>query len=50
MALQVDLRVPACATAREVAAFARRAEEAGFDGVGITDMPMVLSDGVGVQR
>ena len=45
MALQVDLRVPACATAREVAAFARRAEEAGFGGVGITDMPMALSDG-----
>ena len=45
MALQVDLRVPACDTAQEVAVFARRAEEAGFDGVGITDMPMVLSDG-----
>ena len=45
MALKIDLRIPASATAKEVAAFARRAEEAGFDGVGITDMPMVLSDG-----
>ena len=45
MALQIDLRIPASATAKEVATFARRAEEAGFDGVGITDMPMVLSDG-----
>ena len=45
MALQLNLRVPACGTAKEVAAFARRAEEAGFDGVGITDMPMGLSDG-----
>ena len=45
MALQIDLRIPASGTAIEVAAFARRAEEAGFDGVGITDMPMVLSDG-----
>ena len=45
MALKIDLRVPAAGTAQEVAAFARRAEDAGFDGVGITDMPMVLSDG-----
>ena len=45
MALQVDLRIPASATAKEVGDFARRAEKAGFDGVGITDMPMVLSDG-----
>ena len=45
MALQVDLRIPASGTAKEVADFARRAEKAGFNGVGITDMPMVLSDG-----
>ena len=45
MVLQVDLRIPASATAKEVADFARRAEKAGFNGVGITDMPMVLSDG-----
>ena len=45
MALQVDLRIPASATAKEVGDFVRRAEKAGFDGVGITDMPMVLSDG-----
>ena len=45
MGLQIDLRIPAAASAKEVGAFARRAEEAGFDGVGITDMPMVLSDG-----
>ena len=45
MALQIDLRIPAAATAKEVAAFARRVEEAGFDGVGITDMPIALSDG-----
>ena len=45
MALQIDLRIPAAATAKEVGAFARRAKEAGFDGVGITDMPMALSDG-----
>jgi len=45
MALRIHLRVPACGTAKEVAAFALRAEEAGFDGVGITDMPMALSDG-----
>ncbi len=45
MALQIDLRIPAAATAKDESTFARRAEEAGFDGVGIRDMPMVLSDG-----
>ena len=46
MALRIDLRIPASATAKEVAGFALRAEKAGFDGLGITDMPIALSDGL----
>ena len=44
MALRIDLRVPACAPATEVAAFVRRAEEAGFAGVGILDSQMLQRD------
>ena len=44
MALQIELRVPTCAPATEIAAFVARAERAGFDGVGLTDMQMLVRD------
>lgn len=44
MGLQVELRVPTCAPATEVAAFVSQAEEAGFNGVGLTDMQMLVRD------
>lgn len=44
MGLQVDLRVPTCAPVTEVADFVRQAEQAGFDGVGLTDMQMLVRD------
>jgi 5,10-methylenetetrahydromethanopterin reductase len=42
--MQIDLRVPPFAPIPEVAAFARRCEEAGFDGVGFIDSQMVTRD------
>jgi 5,10-methylenetetrahydromethanopterin reductase len=44
MGLQVELRVPTCAPVTEVADFVRQAEQAGFDGVGLTDMQMLVRD------
>ncbi len=44
MALEIDLRVPPCAPATEVAAFVRQCEEAGFAGVGILDSQMLERD------
>jgi 5,10-methylenetetrahydromethanopterin reductase len=44
MGLQIELRVPTCAPATEVAAFVSEAERAGFDGVGLTDMQMLVRD------
>ena len=44
MALKIDLRVPPCAPATDVAKFVRQCEEAGFDGVGILDSQMLERD------
>ena len=44
MAPKIDLRVPPCAPATEVAAFIGQCEEAGFDGVGILDSQMLERD------
>ena len=44
MAPKIDLRVPPCALATEVAAFIGQCEEAGFDGVGILDSQMLERD------
>ena len=44
MAITIDLRVPPCKPASEVAAFVRQCEEAGFDGVGILDSQMYERD------
>ena len=44
MAIQIDLRVPACAPVPEVATFARRCEEAGFDGIGLLDSQLLERD------
>lgn len=42
--MQVDLRIPPFAPVSEVAAFTRRCEEAGFDGVGFVDSQLLLRD------
>ena len=44
MAVQIDLRVPPCKPVTELGAFARRAEEAGFDGVGVLDSQLLERD------
>ena len=44
MALKIDLRVPGCAPASEVASFIRECEDAGFDGVGILDSQLLERD------
>ena len=44
MAIQIDLRVPPCAPAYEVAQFIASCEEAGFDGVGVLDSQMLERD------
>jgi len=44
MGLKIDLRVPPCAPAPEVASFVRQCEEAGFDGVGILDSQLLERD------
>ena len=44
MALDVILRVPACAPVNEVADFIAEAEKAGFAGVGIPDTQLVTRD------
>ena len=44
MALDIILRVPACAPVNEVADFIVEAEEAGFAGVGIPDTQLVTRD------
>ena len=42
--MEIALRVPGCAPANESAAFARRVEEAGFDGMGIPDTQLIMRD------
>lgn len=42
--MRIDLRVPACRSLDQVAAFARRCEEAGLDGVGLIDSQLVVRD------
>jgi 5,10-methylenetetrahydromethanopterin reductase len=44
MGPEIDLRVPPCAPATEVASFVRLCEEAGFDGVGILDAQLLERD------
>ena len=44
MAIQIDLRVPPCNPVTELADFARQAEEAGFDGVGVLDSQLLERD------
>ena len=44
MAIEIDLRIPPCGPATEVAEFAAQCEEAGFDGVGILDSQMLERD------
>lgn len=44
MALDIILRVPACAPVNEVADFIAEAEEAGFAGIGIPDTQLVTRD------
>ena len=44
MAIQIDLRVPACTPVSEVAQFVGLCEGAGFDGVGILDSQMLERD------
>ena len=44
MAVQIDLRVPPCKPVTELGAFARQAEEAGFDGVGVLDSQLLERD------
>ena len=44
MSLKIDLRVPPCAPANEVADFVRQCEEAGFDGVGFLDSQLLERD------
>ena len=44
MALKIDLRVPPCAPADQVAAFVRQCEDAGFSGVGLLDSQMLERD------
>ncbi len=39
-----DLRVPPCGPVTEVGAFARRCEEAGFDGIGLLDSQLLERD------
>ncbi len=42
--MQVHLRVAGSAPADQTAEFARRAEEAGFDGIGIPDTQLIMRD------
>ena len=44
MVLKIDLRVPPCGPATQVAEFVGQCEEAGFDGVGILDSQMLERD------
>ena len=44
MNLRIDLRVPPCEPAPQVAAFVAKCEEAGFDGVGLLDSQMLERD------
>ncbi len=44
MSIMIDLRVPPCKPAPEVADFVLQCEEAGFDGVGILDSQMLERD------
>ena len=44
MAIQIDLRVPPCKPVTELADFARQAEDAGFDGVGVLDSQLLERD------
>lgn len=44
MPLKVDLRVPPCAPANEVADFVRQCEDAGFNGVGMLDSQLLERD------
>ena len=44
MSMEIVLRVPGCAPANETAAFLKRVEEAGFDGVGIPDTQLIMRD------
>ena len=44
MPLKIDLRVPPCAPANEVADFVRQCEDAGFNGVGMLDSQLLERD------
>ena len=44
MSMEIVLRVPGCAPANETAAFLKRVEAAGFDGVGIPDTQLIMRD------
>lgn len=44
MAIKIDLRVPPCGPATEVADFVRQCEDAGFDGVGMLDSQLLERD------
>ena len=44
MAIKIDLRVPPCGPANEVADFVRQCEDAGFDGVGMLDSQLLERD------
>ncbi|MCH2518615.1 MAG: LLM class flavin-dependent oxidoreductase [Dehalococcoidia bacterium] len=44
MAIKIDLRVPPCGPATEVADFVKQCEDAGFDGVGMLDSQLLERD------
>lgn len=44
MSIKIDLRVPPCGPATEVAEFVRQCEQAGFDGVGMLDSQFLERD------
>ncbi len=44
MTLSIDLRVPPCVPAPELARFVSQCEKAGFDGVGILDSQLLVRD------
>ena len=44
MSIKIDLRVPPCRPAPEVADFVKQCEDAGFDGVGILDSQLLERD------
>jgi len=44
VAIKIDLRVPPCGPANEVADFVRQCEDAGFDGVGMLDSQLLERD------